>query len=153
MSWPKPNIGSMGRHFSARCPAVRRRWRTPWPGIGRRGFAMATIWGPHKLPAPWTRWIAAQSPGFMRTISPKNNWTARFSMSLMRTIALPCHYWGSGHHVAADGTKWDLYEQNLLSDCHIRYGGYGGIGYYHARVSNNANTMTISFVLRRLCPI
>ncbi len=40
-------------------------------------------------------------------------------------------YWGSGKHVSADGTKWDLYEQNLLSEYHIRYGGYGGIGYYH----------------------
>lgn len=39
--------------------------------------------------------------------------------------------WGSGKHVSADGTKWDLYEQNLLSEYHIRYGGYGGIGYYH----------------------
>ena len=27
--------------------------------------------------------------------------------------------------------KWDLYERNLLSECHVRYGGYGGIGYYH----------------------
>jgi len=27
--------------------------------------------------------------------------------------------------------KWDLYEQTLLSECHIRCGGYGGIGYYH----------------------
>lgn len=40
-------------------------------------------------------------------------------------------YWGSGEHVAADGTKWDVYDQNLLSENHIRYGGYGGIGYYH----------------------
>jgi TnpA family transposase len=40
-------------------------------------------------------------------------------------------YWGTGKHVAADGTKWNLYEQNLLSEYHIRYGGYGGIGYYH----------------------
>jgi TnpA family transposase len=39
--------------------------------------------------------------------------------------------WGSGKHASADGTKWDLYEQNLLSGYHIRYGGYGGIGYYH----------------------
>ena len=38
---------------------------------------------------------------------------------------------GSGKHASADGTKWDLYEQNLLSEYHIRYGGYGGIGYYH----------------------
>jgi len=40
-------------------------------------------------------------------------------------------FWGSGKRVSADGTKWDLYEQNLLSEYHIRYGGYGGIGYYH----------------------
>jgi TnpA family transposase len=40
-------------------------------------------------------------------------------------------YWGTGKRASADGTKWDLYEQNLLSENHIRYGGYGGIGYYH----------------------
>jgi TnpA family transposase len=39
-------------------------------------------------------------------------------------------YWGSGKQAAADGTKWNLYEQNLISEYHIRYGGYGGIGYY-----------------------
>jgi TnpA family transposase len=39
--------------------------------------------------------------------------------------------WGSGERASADRTKWDLYEQNLLSEYHIRYGGYGGIGYYH----------------------
>lgn len=39
--------------------------------------------------------------------------------------------WGSGKHVSADGSKWNIYEQNLLSEYHIRYGGYGGIGYYH----------------------
>jgi TnpA family transposase len=39
--------------------------------------------------------------------------------------------WGSGQHASADGTKWDLYAQNLLSEDHIRYGGYGGMGYYH----------------------
>ena len=30
-----------------------------------------------------------------------------------------------------DGTKWNVYEQNLLSEYYLRYGGYGGIGYYH----------------------
>uniref|UniRef100_UPI003BEF24A6 Tn3 family transposase n=1 Tax=Burkholderia arboris TaxID=488730 RepID=UPI003BEF24A6 len=45
-------------------------------------------------------------------------------------FALP-KYWGSGKRASADGTKWSLYEQNLLSEYHIRYGGYGGIGYYH----------------------
>jgi TnpA family transposase len=46
------------------------------------------------------------------------------------SFALP-RLWGSGKHASADGTCWDLYEQNLLSEHHIRYGGYGGIGYYH----------------------
>lgn len=45
-------------------------------------------------------------------------------------FALP-KYWGSGKRTSADGTKWSLYEQNLLSEYHVRYGGYGGIGYYH----------------------
>jgi TnpA family transposase len=45
-------------------------------------------------------------------------------------FALPKH-WGTGKSASADGTKWNLYEQNLLSEYHIRYGGYGGIGYYH----------------------
>lgn len=40
-------------------------------------------------------------------------------------------FWGDGKHASADGTKWNVYEQNLLSEYHIRYGGYGGIGYYH----------------------
>jgi len=40
-------------------------------------------------------------------------------------------FWGSGKSASADGTKWNMYEQNLLSEYHIRYGGYGGIGYYH----------------------
>jgi hypothetical protein len=45
-------------------------------------------------------------------------------------FALP-KLWGTGKSASADVTKWDLYEDNLLSEYHIRYGGYGGIGYYH----------------------
>lgn len=40
-------------------------------------------------------------------------------------------FWGTGKHASVDGTKWEMYEQNLLAEYHIRYGGYGGIGYYH----------------------
>lgn len=38
--------------------------------------------------------------------------------------------WGLGRSASADGTQWDVYPQNLLSEYHIRYGGYGGVGYY-----------------------
>ena len=40
-------------------------------------------------------------------------------------------FWGTGESVSVDGTKWDVYEQNLLSEFHVRYAGSGGIGYYH----------------------
>lgn len=39
--------------------------------------------------------------------------------------------WGDGKSASADGTQWDIFEKNLLSEYHIRYGGWGGIGYYH----------------------
>jgi hypothetical protein len=39
-------------------------------------------------------------------------------------------YWGDTKRAAADGTQWNLYENNLLSERHIRYGGYGGVAYY-----------------------
>lgn len=39
--------------------------------------------------------------------------------------------WGSGESVSADGKLWDLYEDNLISEYHVRYGSYGGIAYYH----------------------
>lgn len=39
--------------------------------------------------------------------------------------------WGDAKRAGADGTKWDLYENNLLSEYHIRYGGWGGVAYYH----------------------
>ena len=51
-------------------------------------------------------------------------------INLYNKYELPT-YWGSGKSASADGTMWNVYEQNLLSENHIRYGGYGGIGYYH----------------------
>ena len=38
--------------------------------------------------------------------------------------------WGDEQIAGADGTKLDLYENNLLSSYHIRYGSYGGIAYH-----------------------
>ncbi|MDQ2745743.1 MAG: transposase [Acidobacteriota bacterium] len=40
-------------------------------------------------------------------------------------------FWGDGTHAAAAGTKYDLSEQNLMAEYHIRYGGYSGIAYHH----------------------
>jgi TnpA family transposase len=35
--------------------------------------------------------------------------------------------WGDGHVVAVDGSQVDTWENNLLAESHIRYGGYGGL--------------------------
>jgi TnpA family transposase len=40
-------------------------------------------------------------------------------------------FWGNDLRAAVDGTKYDLSEQNLMAEHHIRYGGYGGIAYHH----------------------
>jgi TnpA family transposase len=41
------------------------------------------------------------------------------------------HFWGTGKRAAADGTQLELPRENLISAKHIRYGGFGGIAYYH----------------------
>ena len=50
----------------------------------------------------------------------------------MNTTALSyLNVGGDGTRASVDGTQWDIYEQNLLAEYHIRYGGYGGIAYHH----------------------
>ena len=39
--------------------------------------------------------------------------------------------WGTGKSAIADGTFYELYENNLLGERHIRCGGYGGVAYHH----------------------
>jgi TnpA family transposase len=39
--------------------------------------------------------------------------------------------WGDGQVVAVDGSQVDTWENNLLAESHIRYGGYGGIAMRH----------------------
>ncbi|GLQ91664.1 Tn3 family transposase [Dyella acidisoli] len=39
-------------------------------------------------------------------------------------------YWGSGLSASGDGKKWTMRENTIMSEYHLRYGGYGGIGYY-----------------------
>ncbi len=52
--------------------------------------------------------------------------------------------WGTGKTAAADGTKFDIYENNLVAEYHIRYGGYGGIAYHH--VADNYIALFTHFI-------
>lgn len=58
-------------------------------------------------------------------------------------LQLP-RFWGQGKAAAADGTKYELFEKNLLASYHIRYGGYGGIAYHH--VSDNYIALFSHFI-------
>ncbi|NOR42035.1 MAG: Tn3 family transposase [Gammaproteobacteria bacterium] len=53
-------------------------------------------------------------------------------------------YWGTGNTASVDGTRFDMYEQNLLSEYHIRYASYGGVGYY--LVSDNYIALFSRFI-------
>ncbi|HEX9548523.1 MAG TPA: Tn3 family transposase, partial [Acidimicrobiales bacterium] len=39
--------------------------------------------------------------------------------------------WGDGSRVGVDGTQIDTWDDNLLAETSVRYGGYGGIAYRH----------------------
>jgi len=40
-------------------------------------------------------------------------------------------FWGNVNVAVSDGTHYELHENNLLGERHIRYGAYGGIAYHH----------------------
>jgi TnpA family transposase len=52
--------------------------------------------------------------------------------------------WGDGKVAAADGTQIDTWENNLLAETSIRYGGYGGIAYRH--ISNTYIALFSHFI-------
>ncbi|MFI6927727.1 transposase [Nonomuraea spiralis] len=52
--------------------------------------------------------------------------------------------WGDGKTVAADGSQIDTWENNLLAETSIRYGGYGGIAYRH--ISNTYVALFSHFI-------
>ena len=53
-------------------------------------------------------------------------------------------FWGKGQAAIADGTHFELVENNLMGERHIRYGGYGGIAYHH--ISDNYVALFCNFI-------
>ncbi len=62
--------------------------------------------------------------------TPKLEAAIRDMINAFNRFSLPS-IWGTGKRAAADGSKFEIYENNLHSEYHIRYGGYGGIAYHH----------------------
>lgn len=83
----------------------------------------------------WIHHRHIQEQGLQKAIEDTINFYNRFTLP---------QYWGTGKHASVDGTKWNIYDQNLLAEYHIRYGGYGGIAYYH--VSDNYIALFSHFI-------
>jgi len=108
--------------FSFGCNVGASQTARAFTGVDRRDIA----------------WIDAQHIGeskLERAITEVVNAYNRFTLP---------KFWGNGKSVVADGTKYSMYEENLLAEYHVRYGGYGGIGYYH--VSDNYIALFSHFI-------
>ena len=96
-------------------------------------FAYGTHLGPHQMARHLRGLLNADQ---IAHIHHRHFTTEKLEAALRDIIdcfnryTLP-HYWGDEKRVAADGTQYDLAEENLLAEQHIRYGGYGGIAYHH----------------------
>lgn len=96
-------------------------------------FAYGTHLGPHQMARHLRGTLDADQ---IAHINHRHFTTEKLEAALRDIIdcfnryTLP-HYWGDEKRVAADGTQYELAEENLLAEQHIRYGGYGGIAYHH----------------------
>jgi len=96
-------------------------------------FAYASHLGPYQL----ARHFPGEITGDMLAAINRRHVTVEKLEAAVRDIinrfncCLLPRCWGTGKRVAADGTQYDLAEENLLAEKHIRYGGFGGIAYHH----------------------
>ena len=113
------------RRFASRCNIGSSQTANSLSNFDRKQIAYVT-----------TRVEQAETSSAFPLVNQRHIGLPSFEKAIYRIInaynkfSLP-KFWGTGKRVSSDGTKWDIYEQNLLAEYHIRYGGYGGIGYYH----------------------
>ena len=94
---------------------------------------MRTHLGPHQMARHLRGTLNADQIAHIN----RRHFTAEKLEAAIRDIVNRFHrftlprYWGDEKRVAADGTQYELAEENLLVERHIRYGNYGGIAYHH----------------------
>ena len=136
LNWGK-YFGPLSGHESKLEDAQRRQILTT--------FAYGTGLGPTQV----AKSVSGISDRQISFINQRHVTTEKIEASIREVINgynrfwLP-KLWGDATRAGADGTQWDLYENNLLSERHIRYGGYGGIAYYH--VSDNYIALFSHFI-------
>jgi hypothetical protein len=104
---------------------------------GARYILTAFTYGCNLGPAQASRHLRGEVTPHMLSFINRRHSNAKKLNAALRDIINQYHtfqlpkIWGDGKSAAADGTKYDMYDQNLLAEYHIRYGGYGGIAYHH----------------------
>ncbi|RQU96227.1 Tn3 family transposase [Burkholderia cenocepacia] len=109
-------------------------------------FAMGCNLGPTQAARHLDSDVTAHMLSFVnrRHISRDKLETAqRELIELYLRLDLPKH-WGDGKTVAADGTQYDFYDNNLLAGYHFRYRKMGAVAYRH--VGNNYIAMFQHFI-------
>jgi hypothetical protein len=71
----------------------------------------------------WTEWG--------RHFGPPSRLSSQIKEATRRYVFELVDQWGTGEAAVADGTHFEIYEDNLLAEHHIRYGKTGGIAYRH----------------------
>jgi len=96
-------------------------------------FTYGTNLGPHQMARHLRGQLSAEQLAHINRrhiTADKLDAALRDVIDRFNRFTLP-RYWGDEKRAAADGTQYELAEENLLAEKHIRYGGYGGIAYHH----------------------
>jgi Tn3 transposase DDE domain len=96
-------------------------------------FALGCILGPAQAARHMAGLVSSHTLSFInqRHMSfDKLDASQRELIELYLQLELP-KVWGDGKTVAADGTQYDFYEQNLLAGYHFRYRKMGAVAYRH----------------------
>jgi len=109
-------------------------------------FAIGCNLGPHQAARHMSGTVSAHMLSFVnrRHITVEKLEAAqRELIELYLQLDLP-KAWGDGKTIAADGTQYDFYEENLLAGYHFRYRKMGAVAYRH--VANNYIAVFCRFI-------
>lgn len=109
-------------------------------------FAHGTLLGPAQVAAHMRGQVSVHE---LSLAASKHTTTAKIDKASTTVINAfsqldVAGMWGDGKAVAADGSQIDTWENNLLAETSIRYGGYGGIAYRH--ISNTYIALFSHFI-------
>jgi len=109
-------------------------------------FAIGCNLGPNQAARHMAGAVSAHTLSFVNrrhfTVE-KSEAAQRELIELYLQLDLP-KLWGDGRTVAADGTQYDFYEENLLAGYHFRYRKMGAVAYRH--VANNYVAVFCHFI-------